>query len=48
MKDAVERAVRVYREEPEAWTGLMRSAMAADFGFERSAEDYARLYIDIL
>ena len=48
MKDAVERAVRVYREEPEAWTGLVRSAMAADFGFERSAEDYARLYIDIL
>lgn len=48
MKDAVERAVRVYREEPEAWTGLMRSAMAADFGFEHSAEDYARLYIDIL
>ena len=48
MKDAVERAVRVYREEPEAWTGLMRSAMAAVFGFERSAEDYARLYIDIL
>ena len=48
MKDAVERAVRVYREEPEAWTGLVRSAMAADFGFEHSAEDYARLYIDIL
>ena len=48
MKGAVERAGRVSREEPGAWTGLMRSAMAAEFGFERSAEDYARLYIDIL
>lgn len=48
MKDAVERAVHVYREQPEVWTGLMRNAMAADFGFERSAEEYARLYIDIL
>ena len=48
MKDAVERAVRVYREQPEVWTALMRSAMTADFGFERSAEEYARLYIDIL
>lgn len=48
MKDTVERAVQVYREEPEVWTGLMRNAMAADFGFERSAEEYARLYIDIL
>ena len=48
MKDAVERAVRVYRGQPEVWTALMRSAMTADFGFERSAEEYARLYIDIL
>lgn len=48
MKDAVWRAVGVCREEPEAWTDLVRRAMSEDFGFARSAEAYARLYIDLL
>ena len=48
MKATVERALQVYREEPENWNRLVRNAMAADFGFERSAEGYARLYIDLL
>ena len=48
MKATVEMAVNVYRNEPEAWTRLQRNAMSEDFSFARSAEDYARLYIDIL
>ena len=48
MKATVEMAVNVYRNEPEAWTRLQRTAMSEDFSFARSAEDYARLYIDIL
>ena len=48
MKATVERALQVYREEPENWNRRVRNAMAADFGFERSAEGYARLYIDLL
>ena len=48
MKATVERAVNIYRYEPEVWTGLMRNAMSEDFSFARSAEEYARLYIDML
>ena len=48
MKDAVLRALDVYRSDSGAWKALVRSAMSADFGFERSAMDYARLYIDML
>ena len=48
MKHAVECAVGLYRDYHDIWEGLMRNAMGMDFGFERSAEEYARLYIDLL
>ena len=48
MKDAVLRALDVYHNHKDAWTGLVRSGMSADFGFARSAMDYARLYISML
>ena len=48
MKATVERAVNLYRNEPNTWTNLMKNAMSEDFSFARSAEDYARLYIDML
>ena len=48
MKATVEMACGVYRNQPEAWLALQRSAMSEDFSFSRSAEDYARLYIDML
>ena len=47
MGDAVRRALEAYNQ-PEIMNGLIRSAMSADFGFDRSAEDYARLYIWML
>ncbi|HBR09549.1 MAG TPA: glycogen synthase GlgA [Clostridiales bacterium] len=48
MKDAVIRAMDVYQNEPKAWLNLVRNAMSQDFGFARSAEEYTRLYIDML
>ena len=48
MKHAVECAVGLCRDYHDIWEGLMRNAMGMDFGFERSAEEYARLYIDLL
>lgn len=47
MKDAVLTALAAYRE-PEVISGLVRAAMEADFGFEKSAEEYAKLYIWML
>jgi starch synthase len=47
MKDAVMRALEAY-EKPEVMNGLVRSAMEADFGFENSAAEYAKLYIWML
>ena len=38
----------VYKRQPNTWTNLMKNAMSEDFSFARSAEDYARLYIDML
>ena len=48
MKATVEMACDVYRNQPDSWLGLQRAAMSEDFSFARSAEDYARLYIDML
>lgn len=48
MKDAVLRALDVYRNAPETWTALIRNAMSRDFGFARSAAEYAGLYIGML
>jgi starch synthase len=47
MKDAVLLALDAYRDR-DAMNGLIRRAMEADFGFEKSAEEYARLYIWML
>lgn len=48
MKATVETACALYRDEPEAWTALMKNAMSEDFGFARSAREYVLLYIDLL
>ena len=48
MKGAVETAVSLYRDEPEAFSALVRNAMSVDFSFARSAEDYIRLFIELL
>lgn len=47
MRDTILKALGCYRN-PEIMQGLISSAMQADFGFELSAQEYARLYICML
>ena len=47
MKDAILLALDCYKK-PEVMAGLIRSAMEVDFSFNKSAEEYARLYICLL
>ena len=47
MRDAMRKALECYRNE-EIMDGLITRAMQADFGFERSAHEYARHYIWML
>lgn len=44
MRDAVMRAVNLFREEPEQWQIMVGHAMAQDFTWARSAKDYLALY----
>ena len=41
------KAIECYHN-PEVMNGLIRSAMDVDFGFDRSAEEYAKLYLWML
>ena len=41
------KALDCYRK-PEVMEGLIRNAMSKDFGFDRSAEEYAKLYVWML
>ena len=45
--EAVRRALDCWKQ-PDAMHGLISNAMQADFGFEISAQEYARLYICML
>jgi starch synthase len=45
---ALSRALRFFREAPEAWRTMQRSGMAADRSWEHSALQYVDLYRDAL
>ena len=47
MRDTILNALGCYRN-PEIMQGLISNAMQADFGFELSAQEYARLYLCML
>ena len=47
LRDAMRKAIECYYKS-DVMNGLIRSAMEADFGFDRSAEEYARLYLWML
>lgn len=47
MKDTVLLALECWQDK-EAMAGLIHNAMTADFGFDTSAQEYARLYIWML
>jgi starch synthase len=40
---AVDRALQLWKDRP-AWRKVMRSGMAKDFAWERSAREYVRVY----
>ncbi len=44
LEGAVDRGLAVFRNQSETWLGLRHRAMAADFGWGRSALEYSDLY----
>jgi starch synthase len=44
LVDALARAVRVFRDEPDAWRGLIARGMGLDLSWEASARAYLDLY----
>jgi starch synthase len=45
MLDAIDRAIKVYKEKPDEWDNLIVRAMESDFSWNRSAVKYEELYI---
>jgi starch synthase len=43
----VQRALQVYRKEPETWKKLMSTGMKQDWSWDRSAAEYERLYLQL-
>jgi starch synthase len=44
MVDTLLRALEVRAHQPDAWRALQSNGMSGDFGWQRSARDYLRLY----
>lgn len=42
--DAIQRALFVYREKTDLWSGLVKEAMSSDFSWSSAAKDYIKLY----
>lgn len=47
MLYTIERAVECYQDK-DRWTALMRSAMSADFSWEKSSQQYMSMYQNVL
>jgi starch synthase len=48
LLDTINRALHVYRNEPEEWRNLARRGMAADFSWNASAGQYEDMYREAL
>lgn len=44
LLDTINRALEVYRHQPQAWRELVQRAMKMDFSWNRSAQEYTQLY----
>ncbi len=44
LLEATVRALRLYRDNPKAWSELGRRIMAIDFSWDRSSQEYLKLY----
>lgn len=47
LRETVERAVGVYRHQPQTWRQIQQAGMAADWSWSRSAAEYERLYYQL-
>ncbi|HFE47222.1 MAG TPA: glycosyltransferase, partial [Nannocystis exedens] len=45
---ALSRALRMYREDPQAWQTIVHTGMSQDFSWTRSARAYLNLYLRAL
>jgi starch synthase len=41
---ALQRALHIYRVDPETWQAIQRQGMLTDFSWQRSARGYVQLY----
>ncbi|MDD7646924.1 MAG: starch synthase, partial [Ruminococcus bromii] len=48
MLNAIHRAIYAYNEDKEGWKVLVQRAMACDFSWGRSANEYIRLYKQLI
>ena len=48
MLHVIERAVRIYREEPKVWKKLATRAMGGQYGWDQSATKYVELYQELI
>jgi starch synthase len=46
--DAIRRALHLYRDEPEQWLQLVKTAMRQDWSWERVAGEYEKVYTSLL
>jgi starch synthase len=46
--DALNRCLRLFRDQPERWRQLQQAGMAQDWSWRRSAFEYERLYRDVV
>jgi starch synthase len=44
LRATVERALALYRQNPDGWLSLARTGMRQDWSWDRSAAEYERLY----
>lgn len=44
LREAVERALALYRQRPDQWAQVVRAGMRQDWSWDRSAAEYERLY----
>jgi starch synthase len=47
FQEALERALTLYHTQPDVWLRLLRTGMAQDWSWRRSAAEYERLYLSM-
>lgn len=45
FQEATQRALDLYRQQPDSWVKLVRNGMAKDWSWDRSAVEYERIYL---